>query len=93
MGDAIAERSPAQERLGATLVFFSAVAWSFGGAIARFLTIADSWTVVFWRALFAGIFLVCFLLWRDGPRDTLRLYRKKGIPGLLVGIGFATAST
>lgn len=86
--------SPAsQEKVGATLVFLSALFWSFGGAIARFLDIEDSWTIVFYRALFAGLFLVGFLLFRDGPRETIRLYRNMGIPGLLVGFGFAIAST
>lgn len=93
MGNGVAERSGAPERLGATLVFASAVVWSFGGAIARFLTIEDSWTVVFWRCLFAGLFLLGFLIWRDGPRETIRLYRNMGVPGLAVAFGFATAST
>jgi drug/metabolite transporter (DMT)-like permease len=82
-----------QERVGATLVFFSAVAWSFGGAIARFLSIEDNWTIVFWRCLFAGLFLLGFLAVRDGPRGALRLYRNMGVPGLVVAFGFATAST
>jgi drug/metabolite transporter (DMT)-like permease len=82
-----------QERVGATLVFFSAVAWSFGGAIARFLKIDDNWTIVFWRCLFAGLFLLGFLVVRDGPRGALRLYRNMGVPGLVVAFGFATAST
>ena len=82
-----------QEKVGALLVFLSALFWSFGGAIARFLTIEDSWTIVFWRALFAGLFLLGFLLIRDGPSRTFRLYRNMGIPSLLVGFGFATAST
>jgi len=85
--------SASQDKIGATLVFLSALCWSFGGAIARYLTIEDSWTIVFWRALFAGIFLLGFLLLRDGPRETIRLYRNMGVPGLLVGFGFATAST
>lgn len=85
--------SASQEKIGATLVFLSALFWSFGGAIARFLEIEDSWTIVFWRALFAGIFLLGFLVLRDGPSQTIRLYRNMGIPGLLVGVGFATAST
>jgi drug/metabolite transporter (DMT)-like permease len=87
-----AQNSLAQERIGATLVFGSAVAWSFGGAIARYLTIADSWTIVFWRCLFAGLFLVGFLIARDGPRATVSAYRNMGIPGLVVGLGFAIAS-
>lgn len=93
MEKTVAASSASQEKVGATLVFLSALFWSFGGAIARFLTIEDSWTIIFYRALFAGLFLFGFLLFRDGPRETLRLYRNMGIPGLLVGIGFATAST
>jgi len=93
MGNAVARDSVVQERLGATLVFASAVVWSFGGAIGRYLAIEDSWTVVFWRSLFAGIFLVGFLLLRDGPRETLRLYRNMGVPGLMVAFGFATAAS
>ena len=93
MDKTIAAGAASQEKLGATLVFLSAVFWSFGGAIARFLTIEDSWTIVFWRALFAGLFLLGFLIIRDGPSQTFRLYRNMGIPGLLVGFGFATAST
>ncbi|WP_137155409.1 DMT family transporter [Rhizobium sp. FKL33] len=83
----------AQEGTGALLVFLSAVAWSFGGALARYLDIADSWTVVFWRGLFAGLFLLGFLLLRDGPLKTLSLYRNMGVPGLLVAFGFAVASS
>ena len=93
MDKTAAVNTASQEKIGATLVFLSALFWSFGGAIARFLDIEDNWTIVFWRALFAGLFLLGFLLVRDGPRETLRLYRNMGIPGLLVGFGFATAST
>ncbi|MCB1447402.1 MAG: DMT family transporter [Rhizobiaceae bacterium] len=93
MDKVVAAPAAQHERLGATLVFLSALCWSFGGAIARFLTIESSWTVVFWRALFAGMFLLGFLLVRDGPRGTLRLYRNMGVPGLTVAFGFAIAST
>jgi drug/metabolite transporter (DMT)-like permease len=93
MSKAAAPSSASHEKLGAALVFLSALCWSFGGAIARFLTIESSWTVVFWRALFAGLFLLGFLLIRDGPRETLRLYRGMGVPGLAVAFGFAVAST
>jgi drug/metabolite transporter (DMT)-like permease len=92
MERAVAKHSLADERIGAVLVFGSAVAWSFGGAIARYLTIADSWTIVFWRCLFAGLFLVGFLIARDGPRATIAGYRNMGVPGLVVGVGFAIAS-
>ena len=93
MDKTITAGATSQEKVGALLVFLSALFWSFGGAIARFLTIEDSWTIVFWRALFAGLFLLGFLIIRDGTNQTFRLYRNMGIPGLLVGFGFATAST
>ncbi len=81
------------ERRGALLVFLSALMWSFGGAIARYIEIDDSWTVVFWRSLWAAAFLLGFMAWRDGARGTLRLFRGMGLPGLAVALCFATAST
>lgn len=81
-----------EERIGFLLVFLSALMWSFGGAIARFIE-AESWTVVFWRSLWAAIFLIGFMLWRDGSRGMIRLFRKMGLPGLAVAACFATAST
>lgn len=81
------------ERLGAALVFGSAFFWSFGGAIARFLDISDSWTIVFWRSLFASAFLLTFMLLRDGPRGTVSLFRNMGWPGLAVGLCFTAGST
>jgi drug/metabolite transporter (DMT)-like permease len=89
---------PAPERtgergLGVILVAASAIAWSFGGTIARFLTVADSWTVIFWRSVFAALFLLVFMLVRDGPRGTVALFRGMGLAGLGVAICFAVAST
>ena len=78
---------------GALLVFGSAAVWSFGGAIARFLSVTDSWVVVFWRSVFATVFLLGFMLWRDGPRATHASFRNMGLPGLGVALCFATAST
>ena len=69
-------------RAGVLLVAGSAITWSFGGTIARFIHVADSWTVVFWRALFAASFLLVFMLWRDGPKATAGLFRNMGLPGL-----------
>jgi drug/metabolite transporter (DMT)-like permease len=79
--------------IGAALVFLSALFWSFGGAIARFIEVEDSWTVVFWRSLWAAAFLLGFMLWRDGRRGTIRLFREMGVPGLAVALCFATAAT
>ncbi|RWB70500.1 MAG: DMT family transporter [Mesorhizobium sp.] len=90
---ALPDVSPREERIGMLLVFLSALMWSFGGTIARFIHVDDSWTVVFWRSLWAVAFLVAFMVWRDGWRGTLRLFRDMGLPGLGVALCFATAST
>ncbi|MBK8455950.1 MAG: DMT family transporter [Phyllobacteriaceae bacterium] len=78
---------------GIALVTLSALAWSFGGAIQRFLTIADPWATVFWRSGFASAFLIAFMLWRDGPAETRRSFLGMGWPGLAVAICFTIAST
>jgi len=78
---------------GAWLVFGSATAWSFGGAIARFLSVTDSWTVVFWRSVFASTFLLVFMLWQHGQQGTVRLFRAMGRAGVGVALCFALAST
>ena len=82
-----------EERTGFLLVFLSALMWSFGGTFARFIHTDDSWTVVFWRSVWAAAFLLCFMVWRDGWRGTLKLFRDMGLPGLAVAICFAVAST
>jgi drug/metabolite transporter (DMT)-like permease len=85
--------SHGSERLGIGLVFGSALVWSFGGTLARFLPDLDSWTIVFFRGLFAALFLLSFMLLRDGVQGTLRMFRDMGWPGAFVGTSFAIAST
>ena len=82
-----------EQRRGALLVFGAAVAWSFGGAIARSLTVTDNWVVVLWRSIFAAAFLLGFMLWREGWRGTRDMFVSMGWAGLVVGVCFATAST
>lgn len=93
VGTTLAPVSRREERLGLLLVFLSALTWSFGGAIARFIDADDSWTVVFWRSFWAAVFLVGFMLWRDGRRGTMQLFRGMGLPGFAVAICFGTASS
>lgn len=78
---------------GIALVAAAAIVWSFGGAIARSIHVADSWTVVFWRSAFAAAFLLAFMLVRDGPQGTARLLTSIGPAGLGVAACFAVAST
>lgn len=82
-------------RSGALLVLGSATVWSFGGAIARFLTVQDSWTIVFWRSTFAAIFLLGFMLWRygwAGKEGTKSLFKAMGWASVGVGLCFTVAS-
>lgn len=79
--------------LGIALVTGSAIAWSYGGAIQRFIGVEDGWTIVFWRCLFAGLFLLAFMLIRDGIGGTLGLFRAMGRPGFFIAVGFALVST
>lgn len=82
-----------EEPLGFLLIFLAALCWSIGGALARFIEAGDVWTVVFWRTAWASAFLIAFMLWRDGLRGSLRLYRLMGRPGLVVAGCFAFASS
>ncbi|TGW05464.1 EamA family transporter, partial [Mesorhizobium sp. M2D.F.Ca.ET.145.01.1.1] len=92
-GLATATVSPREERVGMLLVFLSALMWSFGGTIARFISVGDSWTVIFWRSVWAAAFLLCFMAWRDGWRGMVKSFRDMGLPGIAVGFCFAIAST
>ncbi len=85
--------APSRPGHGIALVLAAAVVWSFGGTLARFLAIEDGWTIVFWRSVFAALFLLGFMLLRDGPRGTVTLFRNMGLPGIAVGLCFTVAST
>lgn len=75
------------------LVFLSALFWSFGGTIARFIETSDSWTVIFWRSFWASLCILAFIVARDGTQGAWRAFRTMGLPGHAVSICFAIAST
>jgi drug/metabolite transporter (DMT)-like permease len=85
--------SSTERMRGILLVTGAELAWSLGGMISRFITVSDSWTIVFWRSLFAGMFIFGFMLMRDGPKATLRSFPEMGWPGLVVAACFAYCST
>ena len=89
---ATAADNPSQERIGILLVFLSAFFWSLGGTFARFIEADDIWTQVFWRSVWAAAFLIGFMLWRDGFRGMVALFRGMGWPGLAVAGCFAFCS-
>jgi drug/metabolite transporter (DMT)-like permease len=81
------------DRVGLALVLGSALVWSFGGAIDRFIATDDAWAKIVWRSLWGAGFLVAFLGLRDGPRATAAAFRGMGWPGVAVAVCFAVAST
>ncbi|MFZ5790645.1 MAG: DMT family transporter [Pseudomonadota bacterium] len=81
----------AQHLRGLLLCAFAAVIWSTGGVVARTLE-STGWTVIFWRSLFAVLFLVGLLLVRERGRF-FAVFREAGLAGVGIGLCFATAST
>lgn len=79
--------------LGPWLVFASAFVWSLGGILARLAEVENPWTTIFWRAGTATLFLLAFMLLRDGRAGTVQLFARMGPAGLAVGLCFAVAST
>jgi drug/metabolite transporter (DMT)-like permease len=79
--------------LGTWLVFASAFVWSLGGILARLAEVENPWTTIFWRAGTATLFLLAFMLFRDGRAGTLALFARMGPAGLAVALCIAIAST
>jgi drug/metabolite transporter (DMT)-like permease len=78
---------------GAWMVLASALVWSSGGLLARLADVANPWHAVFWRSGTAALFLLCFMLMRDGRAGTVALFRSMGASGLAVALCFATATS
>lgn len=53
---------------------------------------ADPWTILFWRSLFACIFLFGYVAVRSKGR-IVETFRQLGWPGVIVGVCFAIGST
>ena len=64
---------------GTLLITASAIAFSLAGLFTRLIDL-DVWTVLFWRALFGGIFIAGYIVWREGRR-ALPAIRQTGSPG------------
>jgi drug/metabolite transporter (DMT)-like permease len=71
-----------QHRLGIVLVTGSAIAFSTAGFFTRLIEV-DVWTLLFWRGLFAGLFIAGILAWQHG-RHAPRVMVAMGWPGLLI---------
>ena len=71
-----------ERRKGIALVVAAAVAWSTAAFFTRLLPF-DSWTILFWRGLFGGGAIVCFMVLIQG-RDGLKDPAAMGQSGWLV---------
>ena len=76
----MAREARGQHALGIALNLASAVAYSTSGFWTRLIPL-DPWTILFWRGLFAGVFIAGVIAWRYGRR-TLDVVRGIGVPGL-----------
>ena len=76
---------------GTLMVASAAICWSSGGLLQRLIS-ADAWTTIFWRSLFAAVFLFGFVLWRDRGRG-LAPFKDAGWAGIAVGFCFGAGST
>lgn len=70
-----------RHQLGILLTTAAAAAYSTAGFFTRLIHL-DVWTVLFWRGLFAGLFIGGFIVWQY-RRETLGAVRAVGLPGLL----------
>ena len=78
--DAIPREAHGQHWLGIALNLASAVAYSTSGFYTRLIPL-DPWTILFWRGIFAGVFIGGVVVWRYGRR-TVDIVRGIGVPGL-----------
>ena len=76
--------------LGTALITASAIVFSLAGLFTRLIDL-DVWTVLFWRALFGGIFIAGYIVWQQGSR-ILPAIRAMGIAGIAVTISSALAT-
>ncbi|MBV9753084.1 MAG: EamA family transporter [Hyphomicrobiales bacterium] len=79
----------ARYRRGALLVAGAAVAWSTSGLITR-ATGTDAGTTLFWRSLFATLFLIGYIALRD-RRGAIAVLRGLGLPELGIALSFGTS--
>lgn len=84
-------RSPSKAAwLGTLLLAASAVAYSSAGFYTRLIEV-DAWTMLFWRGLFAGLFLMGMVAVRERGR-IVPAVRAIGRDGLLIALCSALAT-
>jgi len=79
-----------RHQLGILLTTAAAAAYSTAGFFTRLIHL-DVWTMLFWRGLFAGLFIAGFIAWQY-RQETLGAVRAVGLPGL-VAASLSTLAT
>lgn len=79
-----------QHWLGIALTGASALAYSTSGFFTRLIPL-DTWTILFWRGVFAGLFIGIFTIWQH-RRGTPAAVRAIGRPGLAAAAFSALAT-
>jgi drug/metabolite transporter (DMT)-like permease len=80
-----------EHRLGVLLTVVSAVAYSTAGFFTRLIPL-DVWTVLFWRGVFAGLFIGCVVVWQHRG-ETAAAVRAIGRPGVIAASLSTLATT
>ncbi|MBL8382585.1 MAG: DMT family transporter [Burkholderiales bacterium] len=80
--------SAPDRRKGLLLMIGAGLCWSLGGLIVRSVEVADPWTIVFWRALFMGLFVGVVLVAMHGRAAGVQV-RGVGAAGLIAAICLA----
>jgi drug/metabolite transporter (DMT)-like permease len=81
----------AQHWRGLLCCSLAAIIWSTGGAIVRTVG-ADGWTTIFWRSVFAALFLAGLILLRE-RRRFFAVFLEAPWASIGMGLCFAVAST
>ena len=69
---------------GIAFVSASTIIWGMGGLFTRLLPF-DLWTIIFWRSVFATLFVGAYAFWRLGP-SLLQNVAAAGRAGILVAV-------
>ena len=77
--------------LGTIILLASGVVYSTAGFFTRLIPV-DAWTLLFWRGVFAGLFIAGIVAWRERGR-VVQAWRAIGRDGLLIAACSALATT
>jgi drug/metabolite transporter (DMT)-like permease len=79
-----------ERKLGVSLVVFSALVFSTAGVFTKGV-LADAWTVIFWRGVFAAAFTIAYVIWRRKLRTEFAQMGRSGWAVAIIGASATTA--